>query len=174
MCHPSLANDNLSGIGTSAFLAKHLSEIKTRYSLRFLFIPGTIGAITWLSENRENIDRIKHGLVLTGLGNPGGITYKKSRRANAEIDNVVQYVLGNSGQEHKIVDFSPYGYDERQYCSPGINLPVGRFTRTPYGEYQEYHTSADNLDFVKPKLLGDSFERIFRNYQCDGITIKNI
>ena len=162
VCHPSLANDNLSGIGTAAFLAKHLSDVKQRYSFRFLFIPGTIGAITWLSENRENIDRIKHGLVLTGLGNPGGITYKKSRQGDAEIDNVAQYVLENSGQDHKIVEFSPYGYDERQYCSPGINLPVGRLTRTPYGEYPEYHTSADNLDFVKPELLKDSFEKILK------------
>ena len=90
---------------------------------------------------------------MTGLGNPGGITYKKSRQGDAEIDNVAQYVLKNSGQDHKIIEFSPYGYDERQYCSPGINLPVGRFTRTPYGEYPEYHTSADNLDFVKPRAF---------------------
>ena len=107
MCHPSLANDNLSGIGTAAFLAKNLSELKLRYSYRFLFIPGTIGAITWLSKNQENIDRIKHGLVLTGLGNPGGITYKKSRHGDAEIDNVAQYVLKNSGKTTKLSNSVP-------------------------------------------------------------------
>ena len=156
-CHPSLANDNLSGVSLSTMLAKFLGSKSHRFSYRFLFIPGTIGAITWLSLNEALIDRIKHGLVITGVGNPGGITYKKSRRCDAEIDRAAYHVLKNSGQPSNIIDFYPYGYDERQYCSPGFNLPVGRLSRTPYGTYPEYHTSADNLDFVQPEFLGDSF-----------------
>ena len=161
-CHPSLANDNLSGVALAAMLARHLGPGRRRYSYRFLFIPGTIGAITWLAHNEQSTNRIKNGLVLTGLGDAGMITYKKSRRGNAEIDRVAAYVLKQAGQGHKIIDFHPYGYDERQYCSPGFDLPVGRISRTPYGEYPEYHTSADNLDFVSPEKLQGSFETIMK------------
>ena len=160
VCHPSLANDNLSGICLSAVLAQALQPLTLRYSYRFLFIPGTIGAITWLFFNCKNVAKIKHGLVLTGLGNPGDITYKKSRRGDAEIDRAAQHVLKHSGQGYNVIDFYPYGYDERQYCSPGFNLPFGRLSRTPYGQYPEYHTSADNLEFVRPELLGDSYSKV--------------
>ena len=158
-CHPSLANDNLSGIALITFLAEHLSELPRRYSYRFLFIPGTIGSITWLARNETQTANIKHGLVITGVGDAGKLTYKKSRRGDADIDRAVAHVLGHSGQDHEIIEFSPYGYDERQYCSPGFNLPVGCFMRTPNGRYPEYHTSADNLDFVKPGSLADSFAK---------------
>ena len=161
-CHPSLANDNLSGVALAAMLARHLGTGRRRYSYRFLFIPGTIGAITWLARNEQSTNRIKNGLVLTGLGDAGMITYKRSRRGNAEIDRVAAYVLKQAGQNHRIIDFHPYGYDERQYCSPGFDLPVGRISRTPYGEYPEYHTSADNLAFVCPETLQDSFETIMK------------
>jgi len=157
VCHPSLANDNLSGIAVASFLAKRFSELRLRYSYRFLFAPGTIGSITWLSNNKSSVKKIKHGLVLTGLGDGGRFTYKKSRRGDAEIDRVVSHVLQHSGTDYAIVEFSPYGYDERQYCSPGFNLPVGCFMRTPHGEYPEYHTSADNLDFVRMEYLQESF-----------------
>jgi aminopeptidase-like protein len=160
ICHPSLANDNLSGVCSAVFLAKHLGKIKSRYSYRFLFIPGTIGAITWLSLNLDSVDHIKNGLVLTGVGDSGKITYKKSRRGNAEIDRIAKYVLATNGRDHNVIEFSPYGYDERQYCSPGFDLPVGRFSRTPFGEYPQYHTSADNLDFVQSDALADSFSAI--------------
>jgi aminopeptidase-like protein len=159
-CHPSLANDNLSGISLAVSLAKMISSVMHKYSYRFLFIPGTIGAITWLAMNEEKTGKIRHGLVLSGVGDRGNITYKKSRRGNAQIDRAAAHVLGNSGAAYDIVDFSPYGYDERQYCSPGFNLPVGCFSRTPYGRYPEYHTSADNLDFVLPRSLGDSFMKV--------------
>ncbi len=160
VCHPSLANDNLSGVSMATFLAKHISNQQLRYSYRFLFIPGTIGAITWLCRNMDSVAWIKHGLVLTGVGDCGQITYKKSRRGNAEIDRVSSHVLRQSADNYSIEDFSPYGYDERQYCSPGFNLPVGRFSRTPYARYPEYHTSADNLDFVSPGPLSEIFERL--------------
>ncbi|MCG7850950.1 MAG: DUF4910 domain-containing protein, partial [Methanosarcinaceae archaeon] len=159
-CHPSLANDNLSGVGLATMLAKHLAASQREFSYRFLFIPGTIGAIAWLSLNEKAALRIKNGLVLTGVGDPGNLTYKKSRRGDAEIDRAAGYVLRHAGRRGRILDFSPYGYDERQFCSPGFNLPVGRFSRTPYGEYPEYHTSADNLAFVSAESLDDSYNKI--------------
>ncbi|MEJ2684990.1 MAG: DUF4910 domain-containing protein [Candidatus Sulfobium sp.] len=157
ICHPSLCNDNLSGVALTTFLAKHLSDHSGRYTYRFLFIPGTIGSITWLSLNEKNVPRIRHGLVAACLGDPGGFTYKKSRRGEGEIDKAVIQVLKSSRSTYEINDFIPYGYDERQYCSPGFNLPVGCLMRTPHGRYPEYHTSADNLDFVRPEYLGESF-----------------
>ena len=159
-CHPSLCNDNLSGVALATLLARQIGMTKCRYSYRFLFIPGTIGAIAWLARNEEKARTIKHGLVLTGLGDPGKMTYKRSRRGDADIDRVVLHVLRHSGRPYHIFDFDPYGYDERQYCSPGFDLPVGRLSRTPYGAYPEYHTSADNLDFVQPESLGESFSRL--------------
>jgi len=155
-CHPSLANDNLSGLAVATFLAEHLSGRDLHYSYRFLFIPGTIGAITWLAQNREASERIRHGLVLTCIGDAGGFHYKKSRRGNAEIDRAVGCVLRDCGESSEILNFSPYGYDERQYCSPGFNLPVGCLMRSVWGTFPEYHTSADNLDFIQPAQLARS------------------
>ena len=155
-CHPSLANDNLSGLAVATYLAEHLSGRDLRYSYRFLFIPGTIGAITWLAQNRETTGRIRHGLVLTCIGDAGGFHYKRSRRGNAEIDRAVACVLKDCSESFKILDFSPYGYDERQYCSPGFNLPVGCLMRSVWGTFPEYHTSADNLDFIHPEQLARS------------------
>jgi aminopeptidase-like protein len=154
VCHPSLCNDNLSGIAVMTELARELqARPRRRYSYRFLFIPGTIGSITWLALNDVKVD---HGLVAANLGDPGAFHYKKSRRGNTEIDRAVLAVLKNSGESFGLKDFVPFGYDERQYCSPGFNLAVGSLTRTPYGRYPEYHTSADNLDFVQPEALEGS------------------
>jgi aminopeptidase-like protein len=155
-CHPSLCNDNLSGIALASRLAGILRGLSLRYSYRFLFIPGAIGSITWLSKNEEVASRIKHGLVVTGVGDSGQFHYKKSRRGDAEIDRVVQYVLKHSGKPYQVRDFSPYGYDERQYCSPGFNLPVGSLTRSQHGTYPQYHTSADDLHFVSTDALVES------------------
>ena len=159
ICHPSLCNDNLAGVVLTVFLAKYLKRIPVRYSYRFLFIPGTIGSITWLCLNEENVSKIKHGLVVAGIGDKGKSTYKRSRIGNAEIDKVVEHVLKCSDEPFEIVDFTPYGYDERQYCSPGFNLPIGCLQRTPHGQYPEYHTSADNFDFVRPEYMADSFSK---------------
>jgi aminopeptidase-like protein len=161
ICHPSLANDNLSGVALVTFLASQLADRSLRYSYRFLFTPGTIGSITWLSRNEEHVNRIKHGLVIACVGDSGAITYKRSRRGNAEIDRAVCQVLKESELGHEIIDFSPYGYDERQFCSPGFNLPVGCFMRTPHGKFPEYHTSADDLDFIKRESLSDSFSKLW-------------
>lgn len=155
-CHPSLCNDNLSGIALAVALAKHLRTLPRRYSYRFLFIPGTIGAITWIALNEDKLPLIKHGLVLSGVGDGGKLHYKKSRHGCAEIDRTAAHVLRNSGYPFELLEFSPYGYDERQYCSPGINLAVGRLSRTPHGTFPEYHTSADNLEFVHPAKLAES------------------
>lgn len=155
VCHPSLANDNLSGVVIGAYLARYLERVSRRYSYRFLFVPGTIGAITWLARNESAVTGIRHGLVLAGLGDAGRLTYKKSRRGDAAIDRVAAHVLRQLG-DHEILEFSPFGYDERQFCSPGFNLPVGRLSRTPYDRYPEYHTSADDLQFVDPAQLAAS------------------
>jgi aminopeptidase-like protein len=153
VCHPSLANDNLSGIVVAANLARWLQSIPLRYSYRFLFIPGTIGSLTWLSRNEDNVQKITHGLVLSCLGDSGGMTYKTSRQGDAEIDRIVGHVLRHDEVPHRIMPFAPYGYDERQYCSPGFNLPVGCLMRTPNGQYPEYHSSADNLSLLRPESL---------------------
>ena len=155
-CHPSLCNDNLSGIALVVLLARLLSNVDLKYSYRFLLIPGTIGSITWLALNEDKLSRIRHGLVVACVGDPGKFHYKKSRRGDAEIDRAATQALRHHGGEFEILDFSPYGYDERQYCSPGINLPVGSLTRTPHGRFPEYHTSADNLNFVRPEALAGS------------------
>jgi aminopeptidase-like protein len=157
VCHPSLANDNLSGMALAVKLAELLAGASLRYSYRFLFIPGTIGSITWLARNSERARQIRHGLVVTCVGDSGCLHYKRSRQGNAEIDRAVIKALRDRRQELQVRDFSPYGYDERQYCSPGFNLPVGSLTRSPHGSFPQYHTSADNLDFVRPEALADSF-----------------
>jgi aminopeptidase-like protein len=160
VCHPSLANDNCSGIALLAHLAKAMSGRRTRYSYRFLFAPGTIGAIAWLARNEGRAFRIKHGLVVSMVGDGGGPTYKKSRRGDAEIDRAMIHALQQSGSSPRVLDFYPYGYDERQYCSPGFNLPVGLFQRSQFGTIPQYHTSADNLEFIRPEHLAGSYRMI--------------
>jgi aminopeptidase-like protein len=159
VCHPSLANDNLSSVAVAAFLAKRLAAARRRYSYRFLFIPGTIGSIAWLARNEAAAARIRHGMVLACVGDPGQFTYKRSRRGDAEVDRAAAHVLGHAGAPFSIRDFSPYGYDERQFCSPGFNLAVGCLMRSPHGEYPEYHTSADDLSLITPAALEDSYRR---------------
>ena len=154
ICHPSLANDNLSGIVTAAFLAAALAREPPPCACRFLFIPGTLGSIVWLARNEERLSRIRHGLVLAGVGDAGALTYKKSRRGDAEIDRLAARLVRARGGA--VEPFVPYGYDERQFCSPGFDLPVGCLSRTPFSRYPEYHTSADNPDFVRPGALADT------------------
>jgi aminopeptidase-like protein len=160
-CHPSLANDNLAGMAVATFLAKRLAAAPRKHTVRFLFIPGTIGSITWLATHEREAGRIRHGLVLSCLGDAGPSTYKRSRRGDALVDRAAAHVLAQAGP-HRLLDFIPYGYDERQYCSPGFNLAVGCLTRTPNGQFPEYHTSADNLDFVHPDALEDSLLKCLR------------
>jgi aminopeptidase-like protein len=161
ICHPSLANDNCSGLALLTLLARDLSARATRYSYRFLFIPGTIGSLSWLAANEDRVGRIDHGLVVSCVGDGGGPTYKRSRRGDAFIDRAVSHVFSHLGKETaQIVDFSPYGYDERQFCSPGFNLAVGLFQRSQHGKFPEYHTSADDLNFIRPQHLAESYRMI--------------
>ncbi|MDN5928509.1 MAG: DUF4910 domain-containing protein [Hyphomicrobiales bacterium] len=158
ICHPSLANDNCSGLALLALLARDLSHRRTRYTYRFLFVPGTIGALAWLAANEDRVGSIDHGLVISCVGDGGGPSYKRSRRHDAFIDRAMAHVLKTAhGEKARLLDFSPYGYDERQFCSPGFNLPVGLFQRSTFGTFPEYHTSADNLDFIRPEYLADSY-----------------
>lgn len=170
VCHPSLANDNLSALGVAAHLVRRLATIpRRRYTYRVVFAPGTIGAIVWLARNEEVAARVKHGLVLANLGDGGGahgaFHYKRSRREDAVIDRAVLKVLEDAASEDhaeafEVEDFSPFGYDERQYGSPGFDLPVGSLARTPWGRYPAYHTSADDLDLIRPEHLGRSLHRL--------------
>jgi aminopeptidase-like protein len=161
ICHPSLANDNCSGLALLTLLARDLRSRRSRLSYRFLFIPGTIGSLSWLAANEERLHLIDHGLVVSCVGDGGGPTYKRSRRGSAFIDRAVANVVGKQpGDTARVLDFSPYGYDERQFCSPGFNLPVGLFQRSAFGTFPEYHTSADNLDFIRPEHLAASYRML--------------
>lgn len=162
VCHPSLANDNLSGITVLARLGRYLASVPRRYTYRLLFIPGTIGSITWMARNEADLARIRHALVLACVGDAGGPTYKRSRRGTAAIDRAVEHVLQHAAPQSTIEDFVPYGYDERQFCSPGINLPAGLFMRSKFGTFPEYHTSADNLEFIRPEHLAGSYDLLRR------------
>ena len=158
VCHPSLANDNCSGMALLTHFAKYLTSVRTMHSYRFIFAPGTIGAISWLARNEARLGKIKSGLVVSCVGDAGSPTYKRSRRGDGVIDRAMQHVLRHASPEASVIDFSPYGYDERQYCSPGFDLPVGLFQRSQFHGFPEYHTSADNLDFIKPEALESSFK----------------
>ncbi len=160
VCHPSLANDNLSGIAVLTALAQEIGGRQPRLSHRFVLAPGSVGAIAWLARNESRVPLIRHGLVLACVGGPGDVHYKRSRQGGAEVDRAVGLVLHESGDAHELRDFSPYGYAERQFCSPGFDLLVGCFMRTPHGEFPEYHTSADNLEYIRPELLADSHAKL--------------
>ena len=160
ICHPSLANEGCSSLALLTQLARRLRAQKTRYSYRFLFTPSTIGTIAWLSRNENRVSRIRHGLVLANIGDGAPPVYKKSRRGDAEIDRASAHVLKHSEFASDILDFFPYGYDERQFCSPGFNLPVGLLQRSMFGEFPEYHTSADNLDFIRREYLEESYRMV--------------
>jgi aminopeptidase-like protein len=156
-CHPSLANDNLSGLAVAVKLAAFLQTQSTRYSYRFVFAPATIGSITWLAVNEASLKRIRHGLVLSLLGDAGALHYKETRAGTHIIDHAARHVLGTEFPGSRYLEFLPWGYDERQFCSPGIDLPVGRVTRTPNGEFPEYHTSADNPGLLHAESLRESW-----------------
>lgn len=177
ICHPSLANDNLSGLAVVAFIGRLLRDLEPlRYSYRCLFAPGTIGAITWLARNPQAASQVRHGLVAANLGDGGDFHFKRSRQGDSELDRAVERVLVDAEQAHVVEDFLPFGYDERQYCSPGFDLPVGSLTRTPWGRYPEYHTSGDDLDLVRPEHLAASLRRYLQVIQVleDNRTYRNL
>jgi aminopeptidase-like protein len=164
-CHPSMANNELSGPVVAAHLAALLRERpQPRHTYRVVFGPETIGAIAYLSRFGERLaQRLVAGYVLTCAGDPGPFTYKRSRRGDSLADRVAEHVLTSEGLEHSVLDFVPVGSDERQFCSPGFNLPVGSLMRTMYGVYPQYHTSLDDLSLITPQALGETlhaYERI--------------
>ncbi|MEZ5965043.1 MAG: DUF4910 domain-containing protein [Planctomycetota bacterium] len=156
VCHPSLCNDNLSGVVVLAALARALAGAKRRYSYRILFIPGGIGSVAWLSQNQERVSRIRHGLVLNCLGDEAPFTYKLSRRGDAEVDAAARCALRDARVAYRVIGFTPYGYDERNWCSARFDLPVGSLTRSTHSTFPGYHSSGDDLDLVRPQVLGDS------------------
>ena len=165
ICHPSLANDNLSGIVVALNVVQYFTQNPGFYSIRVVLVPGTIGAITWLAINQEKLELIRHGLVITGLGAGDTFHYKRSELETNVVNRVSELTLRENGESYIILPFSPYGYDERQYNSPGIRLPVGCLMRTPHGSYPEYHTSADNLSFLQADALEKSSEMLIQIIQ---------
>ena len=175
VCHPSLANDNLSAVAVLVELARFLAQSPGRYSYRLLFAPGTIGALAFLARTPASREHVRYGLVLAGLGDSGPLHYKRTRN-DADIDRVVLHVLRGLA-DHAALDFDPFGYDERQYSSPGIDMPVGRLGRTPPGTYPEYHSSEDHPDFVKDEALLEalqSLERIVFVIEHDGLYLNQV
>jgi aminopeptidase-like protein len=177
VCHPSLANDNLSGIAVATMLAKELAQRRLRHTYRVVFAPGTIGPLAWLHQNRDTLSRVKHGLTISCIGDSGGLTYKRSRRGDSEVDRAVELVLRDSGAQHRVLDWEPWGGDERQFCSPGFDLPVGCLMRTPHGEFPGYHTSADGLERIRPASLAeavgtglDAIEVLETNRTCANLS----
>lgn len=161
-CHPSLANDNLTGIAVAAALVAGLRRERPRRTWRFVFGPGTIGSLAWLRRNESHLHDVRCGLVIGLLGDPGPLTYKRSRQGESVTDRVAAYVLHGPATPGNVTGFEPYGYDERQFCSPGFDLPVGRMTRSSNGRYPEYHTSADNLSLVGQAPLAESIRALAR------------
>ena len=159
VCHPSLVNDNLSGLAVATELISRVADWSDRrHTFRFLFAPGTIGSLAWLSRNGARLPSIRHGLVITGLGGGGPLVYKQTLHADRSVDEAATHVVRARGGE--VRGYSPYGYDERQFNAVGFGLPFGRLTRTPHGEYAEYHTSADDLSFVGDAELEDSLDAV--------------
>ena len=156
VCHPSLANDNAAGMAVTTALARWVVSKPRRFSYRFVFAPGTIGSLCWLKANERSLGRIRAGLVLALLGDSGSLTYKMSRDGQAWTDSIATYAVSQIDEASRVVPFSPYGYDERQLCSPGFNLPIGRLTRSANDGYPQYHSSADDLGLIKPECLEES------------------
>ena len=156
VCHPSLANDNASGLAVATALAAWLAREPRRFSYRIVFAPGTIGSLCWLKANERRLARIRYGLVLGLLGDPAPLSYKSSRDPAAAVNAVASLAFGQADRACRWLPFSPYGYDERQFCSPGFDLPVGRLTRSTNGGYPEYHSSADDLSLIRPDRLAES------------------
>ena len=165
VCHPSLANDNLSAIAVAVALARELAGRPRRHTYRFLFAPGTIGAIAWLAASRDSARRIRHGLTLVCLGDSAPFTYKRTFAGDAGIDRAAVKALADSGQPHQTIDFFPYGYDERQFNSPGFRLPVGSLMRGRHGQFPEYHTSADRPELLVPARLEDSLSAVLALFE---------
>lgn len=165
VCHPSLCNDNLSGIVVATELAAYLAQRKTRFTYRFVFAPATIGSIAWMSLNRERLHKVRAGIVLAMLGDGAPLRYHATRTGSALVDRAARHVLTRHSPGSQSHVFSPWGFDERQFNSPGIKLPVGRLNRALPGEFPEEHTSADSLALMSPQSLGESWLACLRIFE---------
>ncbi len=159
ICHPSMVNNELSGMVISAFLAKWMLEKKShRYTYRFVFVPETIGAITYLHYHVDHLkEKVIGGFNISCVGDEGLFSYLPSRYGDNLSDKIALHVLGHSGPFRKYT-YLDRGSDERQYCAPGVDLPICSILRSKFGEYAEYHTSLDNFNFVTEVGLSESFE----------------
>ena len=164
-CHPSLCNDNLSGIVVAAELARQLQGLDTHYTYRFVFAPATVGSIAWMATNEARLGRIRHGLVLAMLGDAGPFHYHRSRTGAAAIDRAAAQVLRSWHPDAGTIAFSPWGFDERQFNSPGIKLPVGRLNRALTGQYPQEHTSADALELMSAGALAEAWRTSLRIFE---------
>ena len=181
-CHPSLADDNLSGIAVAIIAARRLLERgnSPAIGLRVIFAPGTIGTVAWLANNQQTLQRVVGGLTLVCLGDEQPLAYKRTIRGDTAIDQAAAAALEFSEPGSDVLDYHPWGYDERQYNSPGIDLPVGSLMRGRHGQFPEYHTSGDSLDFVSAGQIAAAARvvdeilkrfqatRVYRNLQGEG------
>jgi aminopeptidase-like protein len=174
ICHPELANDNATGMVALTDIGQALARASQplRHTVRLLYLPATVGALAWLAAHGETVQRVRGGLVLTGLGDASPLTYKASRRASTRMDRLARRVLASRDSAARFVPWDPYGYDERQFCSPGFDLPVGRLTRGVHGQYPQYHTSGDDPAFVSAKQIDRAVEavlEILRRFDAEPV-----
>lgn len=152
-CHPSMVNDNLSGPVTQAYLYNSMKDMALEYTYRFILVPETIGAIAYLANNKKEMENVVGGFVLTTCGGPGQFGVKQSFIGNHLVDDAVEVALKDYDIDYIKYPFFPDGSDERQFSSPGFRIPVTTISKDKYYEYDYYHTSLDNLDFVKTENL---------------------
>ena len=167
VCHPSMANNELSGPTVTTYLAKWIQSQPREYTYRIIFIPETIGSITYLSKNQQKLkENVSAGFNITCVGDDNAYSFLPSRNGSTLSDIVAKHVLKHHAKDFKEYSFLDRGSDERQYCSPGVDLPIASIMRTKYGEYEQYHTSLDNLDFISDKGLYGAFKALTLSIIC--------
>ena len=178
ICHPSMANNELSGPALMTALINYVTNIDRYYSYRFVMVPETIGSITYISKNLSSLQKnVIAGYNLTCVGDDNNISYVPTRYGNTLSDKIALHVLDNLSSTYIRYSFLDRGSDERQYCSPGVDLPIASVMRSKYGEYEEYHTSLDNLNYISPEGLQGSFDiyvkiiHILENNKCPKINV---